>query len=60
MLAKPDESLRPYTPETLAKRWNCSHQHVRDLVNAGNLQSFRAGRLIRISRQAVVDYEAAQ
>ena len=59
VLAQPDESLRPYTPETLAERWKCSHQHVRDLIRSGRLQAFRVGRLIRISRQAVLDHEVA-
>ena len=31
-LAEPDATLRPFTPETLAKRWGYSGQHVRDLI----------------------------
>ena len=39
---------RPYTTETLAERWQCSAQHIRDMVHKGHLRVFRVGRLIRI------------
>lgn len=54
------EPARPYTPETLAQRWSCSSQHVRDLVSAGRLRAFRVGRLIRIKREEVERFEACQ
>src|SRR5690625_685425 len=54
------EPARPYTPETLAERWSCSSQHIRDLVAAGRLRAFRVGRLIRIRREEVERYEACQ
>src|SRR5690625_3032442 len=54
------EPARPYTPETLAERWSCSSQHIRDLVAAGHLRAFRVGRLIRIRREEVERYEACQ
>ncbi len=39
-----DNDNRPYTTEALAERWDCSAQHVRDLIRAGTLRSFRVGR----------------
>lgn len=48
---------RPYNAEELGKRWGCSAQHIRDLVRAGKLRSFRAGRLIRIPLAAVLEFE---
>lgn len=54
------EPARPYTPETLAERWSCSSQHIRDLVAAGHLRAFRVGRLIRIRREEVERYEECQ
>ncbi|RKQ73493.1 helix-turn-helix domain-containing protein [Oceanibaculum indicum] len=52
-----DVSQRPYTPEALAERWGCSHQHIRDMVRAGKLPAFRVGRLIRIRREDVEAFE---
>ncbi|MHA6687022.1 helix-turn-helix domain-containing protein [Mesorhizobium sp. A556] len=46
-----------FTPETLAARWQCSAQHIRDLVAKGELPSFRVGRLIRISVESVQELE---
>lgn len=50
---------RPYTPESLADRWGCSTQHIRNMCHRGDLRSFRAGRLIRIPADAVEEYECA-
>jgi excisionase family DNA binding protein len=47
----------PFTAETLAERWNCSAQHVRDLVATGQLAAFRVGRLIRIPAAVVREFE---
>ncbi|MBU0726413.1 MAG: helix-turn-helix domain-containing protein [Alphaproteobacteria bacterium] len=55
-----DVSQRPYTPETLAERWGCSHQHIRDLVRTGKLPAFRVGRLIRVRREDVETFERPQ
>jgi len=41
---------RPFTPRTLAERWNCSHQHVRNLINRGKLPAFYLGKLIGSAR----------
>jgi excisionase family DNA binding protein len=49
--------MKPFTPETLADRWGCSSNHIRNLVNRGILRAFRAGRLIRIPAEAVEDFE---
>lgn len=50
---------RPFTPETLAKRWGCTGNHIRHMVSAGELPSFRLGnKLVRIPSQAVVDIES--
>ncbi|WLR94266.1 hypothetical protein [Shinella zoogloeoides] len=38
-----------FSPTTLAKRWHCSEQHVRNLIKAGLLAHFRLdGKLVRI------------
>jgi excisionase family DNA binding protein len=41
-------SERPYSPETLGKRWGCSSEKVRQMCKSGELSSFRLGKLIRI------------
>ena len=40
--------MKPYTVATLAARWQCSEQHIRDIIRKNELACFRAGRLIRI------------
>lgn len=47
----------PYTPETLAERWGCSAETIRQMVKAGRLQGFRVGRMFRIPASAVEDHE---
>ncbi|MEW4466279.1 helix-turn-helix domain-containing protein [Parasphingorhabdus sp. JC815] len=48
----------PFSPQTLAKRWNCTPQFIRDLVEAGELDYFKLGKkLIRIPAAAVVRFE---
>lgn len=45
-------------PADLAKRWQCSERHVRNLMASGSLPSFRLGsKLIRITLEAVEAYE---
>ncbi|RDE08384.1 DNA-binding protein [Pelagibacterium lacus] len=57
-MTQPDTDHQPpFTPETLSRRWDCSPQHIRDLVAAGQLPAFRVGRLIRIPATAVRDFE---
>jgi excisionase family DNA binding protein len=49
---------RVYTPAMLAERWACSESHVRNLIAAGNLPSFRlGGKLLRIRASDVEEYE---
>lgn len=40
--------MKPYSPETLAERWECSAEKVRLMCRDGTLASFRLGKLIRI------------
>jgi excisionase family DNA binding protein len=47
----------PYTPETLALRWDCSAETVRQMVRDGRLPAFRVGRMMRIAAKAVEDFE---
>ena len=52
---------KPFTPETLADRWECSPKHVRNLVNRGDLPGFRlGGKLLRIKAEDVEAYECPQ
>lgn len=47
-----------FTPATLAKRWECSERHVRNLISNGTLGFFRVGeKLIRIREADVEMYE---
>lgn len=43
---------RPYTPEALAERWQCSAETIRAMCRQGRLPHFRSGRMIRIRAQA--------
>lgn len=48
----------PYSPETLARRWQCSPRHVRNMINRGELHAFRlGGKLIRIPAKVVEEFE---
>ncbi|RMC33731.1 helix-turn-helix domain-containing protein [Paracoccus alkanivorans] len=51
------EPARPYTPDQLAERWQCSAETIRNLVKSKQLPGFRCGRMIRIPRQSVEEYE---
>lgn len=47
-----------YTPATLAKKWECSERHVRNLITSGQLPSFRlGGKLLRIRGEEVEKFE---
>jgi excisionase family DNA binding protein len=47
-----------FTPATLAKRWDCSERHVRNLISAGKLACFRlGGKLVRIKVSEVEKFE---
>jgi excisionase family DNA binding protein len=44
---------RPYSPETLAERWECSAEHIRAMYRRGELTGFQLGKLIRIPAEEV-------
>lgn len=47
-------------PREVAERWGCSEQHVRNMVNRGDLAHYRlGGKLLRIPLSAVEDVECA-
>jgi len=48
---------RPYSPETLAERWDCSAEKIRRMYHDGELAGFRLGKLIRIPAAEVERYE---
>lgn len=48
---------RPFSPETLADRWGCSPDKIRGMCKAGEIASFRLGRLIRIPASEVERFE---
>ncbi|MBX7488847.1 helix-turn-helix domain-containing protein [Qipengyuania sp. GH25] len=50
---------RPYSPATLAARWECSTTLIYDLLNAGTLKGFRIGKLWRIPTDAIEEYETS-
>jgi excisionase family DNA binding protein len=43
----------PFSCETLAERWLCSSEKIRQMCQAGELSSFRLGKLIRIPASEV-------
>lgn len=46
------------TPAMLAERWQCSEQHIRNMIERGNIPSFKIGdKLLRIRREHVEAYE---
>lgn len=34
---------RPFTPEALAERWDCSAETIRQMIHRGELAGFRVG-----------------
>jgi excisionase family DNA binding protein len=58
MLAGPTPPARPFSPETLAERWGCSAEKVRQMFHRGELAGFRLGKLIRIPAIEVERFEA--
>ncbi|NOX39749.1 MAG: excisionase family DNA-binding protein [Alphaproteobacteria bacterium] len=48
---------RPFTPDSLADRWECSAETIRQMIKRGELQGFRVGRMIRIPYSAVEELE---
>ena len=54
------DTRRAMTPEMVAERWKCSAETVRKMVKRGELHGFRVGRMIRITQNAIEDYECRQ
>lgn len=50
----------PYSPESLARRWDVSAETIRQMTHRGELPSFRVGRNIRIPAQAVEEIECGK
>lgn len=48
---------RPLTPDMIAERWMCSGETVRQLIRTGKLPAFRIGRMLRVTPQALEEYE---
>ncbi|HBQ33110.1 helix-turn-helix domain-containing protein [Brucella oryzae] len=46
-----------YRPEDVAKLWGCSSRQIRNMINSGQLEAFRVGKLLRISPSAVEAYQ---
>ena len=53
----PKDDPKVYTPGTLAERWGCSERHVRNLIAAEKVPSFKMGTLIRIRHADVLVFE---
>lgn len=48
----------PFTPSSLAERWQCSERHIRNMIDSGKLPAFRlAGKLWRIRAEDVEEFE---
>ena len=48
---------RPYTPDELADRWQCSAETIRAMYRSGRLPHFYTGRMIRIAAHTVEGWE---
>lgn len=56
-----DQLPRVMTPRMVADRWHCSERHIYNLVQKGELSSFRIGaKLVRIRGEDVQAFEAAR
>lgn len=49
--------MQPYSPETLAERWQCSAEKVRQMCRNGSLAYFRLGKLMRVPAEEVARIE---
>lgn len=50
--------MRPcFTVEEIADRWSVSKAHVRRIIAGGELQSFRMGRVVRVTPDALDRFE---
>jgi excisionase family DNA binding protein len=48
---------RPFSPETLGAHWGCSSEKIRQMCRAGEIASFRLGKLYRIPAYEVERFE---
>lgn len=46
-----------FSPQMLAERWGVTDKTVRNLIARGELRGFRFGKVYRVSREAVEEYE---
>ena len=53
------DRTRPFTPESLGARWECSAEKIRQMFHNGELAGFRLGKLIRIPAIEVERFECA-
>ncbi len=54
-------SERPFTPATLAERWECSQEHIMAMCRKGILRAFRIGpKLWRIPANEVARWETGE
>ena len=51
------QSREVYTITQLAQRWQCSADAIYDMVRRGDIKSFRVGKAIRFTAEAVAEYE---
>ena len=56
-MENPIPAAKPFTPESLAQRWGCSAEKVRQMFHRDELAGFRLGKLIRIPAIEVERYE---
>jgi excisionase family DNA binding protein len=54
---KPERDSKAFSVSSLADRWQCSEQTIRNMIKRGELRSFRYGSLIRIAADAVAGVE---
>ena len=46
-----------FTPAALAREWECSERHIRNLIAAGQLRAFYVGnKLLRIPEDAIAEF----
>lgn len=51
------EQSRPFSADTLAERWGCSAESVRQLARQGAIRYFRIGKMYRFPKSAVEEFE---
>ena len=59
MLCVVHDGVTYVAPEEIAKRWNCSPRHVRNLVSRGELPGRRFGSIVRVRVSDLEQYEQA-